>query len=109
VQVDNDRVRVTEWRFAPGEATGWHRHEVDYVVVPLVEGRLRLEGPDETSEAELVAGRAYFREAGIEHDVVNAGEAELVFVEGRAQAPRARSMNASKNALRNASEAFAPS
>jgi quercetin dioxygenase-like cupin family protein len=81
VQVDNDRVRVTEWRFAPGEATGWHRHEVDYVVVPLVAGRLRLEGPDETSEAELVAGRAYFREAGIEHDVVNAGEGELVFVE----------------------------
>ena len=29
VQVDNDRVRVTEWRFAPGAATGWHRHEFD--------------------------------------------------------------------------------
>jgi quercetin dioxygenase-like cupin family protein len=81
VQVDNDRVRVTEWRFASGEATGWHRHEVDYVVVPIVGGRLRLEGKDETTEAELVAGRAYFRGAGIEHDVINAGEGELVFVE----------------------------
>ena len=33
VFIDNERVRVTEWRFAPGAATGWHRHEYDYVVV----------------------------------------------------------------------------
>ena len=38
VQIDNERVRVTEWRFAPGEATGWHRHAHDYVVVPLATG-----------------------------------------------------------------------
>lgn len=80
-QVDNDRVRVTEWRFAPGEATGWHRHEFDYVVVPVVGGTLRLETSDGANEAELVAGRSYFREAGIEHDVVNAGDGEVVFVE----------------------------
>ena len=24
--IDNDRVRVTEYRFQPGENTGWHRH-----------------------------------------------------------------------------------
>ena len=41
VQVDNDRVRVTEWRFAPGTATGWHRHEFDYVVVPMTTARPR--------------------------------------------------------------------
>ena len=35
VFIDNERVRVTEWRFAPGAATGWHRHEYDYVVVPM--------------------------------------------------------------------------
>ena len=44
VFVDNERVRVTEWRFAPGAATGWHRHEYDYVVVPMLDGKLRLEG-----------------------------------------------------------------
>jgi quercetin dioxygenase-like cupin family protein len=43
VQVDNERVRVTEWRFAPGAATGWHRHELDYVVVPMTTGRLRID------------------------------------------------------------------
>ena len=26
VQFETERVRVTEWRFAPGAATGWHRH-----------------------------------------------------------------------------------
>jgi len=33
VKVDNARVRVTEWRFAPGAHTGHHRHEYAYVVV----------------------------------------------------------------------------
>src|SRR5690606_30325656 len=35
VQIDNDEVRVTEWRLAPGSATGHHRHEMDYVIVPV--------------------------------------------------------------------------
>ena len=43
--IDNDRSRVTEWRFAPGANTGWHRHEYDYVVVPMTSGTLRLLQP----------------------------------------------------------------
>ena len=81
VQVDNERVRVTEWRFAPGEATGWHRHDLDYVIVPVAGGTIRLESASGSSEAELVPGRSYYREAVIEHDVVNSGETEVVFVE----------------------------
>ena len=81
VQIDNDRTRVTEWRFAPGAATGWHRHEYDYVVVPLTSGLLRVEAPDGEHDAELTAGRPYFRNSGVEHDVVNANEHEFVFVE----------------------------
>ena len=43
VQVDNERVRVTEWRFASGAETGEHIHQMDYVVVPLGgDGRLKL-------------------------------------------------------------------
>ena len=38
LQIDNDRVRVIEWRFPPGASTGWHRHEYDYVVVPMTTG-----------------------------------------------------------------------
>ncbi len=82
VHVDNQRTRVTEYRFAPGDATGWHRHEFDYVITPVTDGRVRIVGPDGgTSEAEMVAGRSYFREAGVEHDVINAGPGELRFVE----------------------------
>jgi len=82
VFVDNASTRVTEWRFAPGAATGWHRHEHDYVVVPMLDGRLELIAADGGSSfAELRAGVPYFREAGVEHDVVNANAFEYVFVE----------------------------
>ena len=81
VQVDNDRVRVTEWRFAPGAATGWHRHDHDYVIVPLGTGRLRIVSAQGDSTAELATGQAYFRAAGVEHDVVNANPHEFAFVE----------------------------
>ena len=82
VQVDNERTRVTEWRFAPGAATGYHRHEYDYVVVPQTTGKLRMIGPDNAdTTSDLTAGRSYFREAGVEHDVINANAFEFVFVE----------------------------
>jgi quercetin dioxygenase-like cupin family protein len=81
-QIDNPRTRVTEWRFAPGAATGYHRHEYDYVVVPQTTGRLKLTGPDGVETfAELTAGQPYFRQAGVEHDVVNANDHEFVFIE----------------------------
>jgi len=81
VQVDDATVRVTEWRFAPGATTGWHRHEYPYVVVPMTTGRLAITGADGQSTAELVAGRSYARGAGVEHDVENANPFEFVFVE----------------------------
>jgi quercetin dioxygenase-like cupin family protein len=82
VQIDTDRLRVTEWRFAPGAATGWHRHGHDYVVVPMTTGRLLLEEPGGISRhSELVAGRSYHRESGVEHDVINDNAGEFVFIE----------------------------
>ena len=82
VQVENERTRVTQWRFAPGAATGWHRHEYDYVVVPLTTGKLKLVQADGSEVlSELAAGQSYFRRAGVEHDVVNASPHEFVFVE----------------------------
>ena len=79
VFIDEERTRVTEWRFAPGAATGWHRHEYDYVVVPMTDGNLKIveEGGKETI-AELKTGVPYARSVGVEHDVINA---EFVFVE----------------------------
>jgi beta-alanine degradation protein BauB len=87
VQVENERVKVTEWRFAPGAATGWHRHGYDYVVVPMVTGKLQLETGKETLFADLTTGKSYYRPIGVEHDVINANDYEFVFVEIEFKAP----------------------
>jgi len=82
VQVDNERVRVTEWRFAPGAETGFHVHEMDYVVVPSADGRLKLVSPEGVETyADLKHGVSYFRKAGVHHNVINASEGEYAFVE----------------------------
>jgi hypothetical protein len=55
---------------------------MDYVVVPMADGVLELVGPaGERSRAELKGGVPYFRNAGVEHDVINANACEFVFVE----------------------------
>ena len=81
VQLSNQRVIVTEWRFPPGGETGWHRHAHDYVVVPQSTGPLLLETADGEHTAELKTGIAYYRDRGVEHNVINPGDSEFVFVE----------------------------
>ena len=81
-QLENERVRVTEWRFPPGTATGWHRHEFDYVIVPIIPGMLTMVDAQGTeSAAQLELGQSYARLAGVEHDVVNKTGNEIGFVE----------------------------
>ncbi|MGK0273457.1 MAG: quercetin dioxygenase-like cupin family protein [Cocleimonas sp.] len=93
-QLENDRVIITEWRFAPGAETGWHKHGYDYIVVPGLDGNLLLESSDDEitddvknshniieTLAELTAGQSYFKSIGVEHNVVNANDFEFHFVE----------------------------
>ncbi|HTV94870.1 MAG TPA: hypothetical protein VME42_02685 [Steroidobacteraceae bacterium] len=56
VQIENERVIVTEWTFAPGAETGQHVHGLDYVVVPLTSGTLRLVEAEGSREAHLTVG-----------------------------------------------------
>lgn len=82
VQIDNDEVRVTEWRLAPGSATGHHRHEMDYVIVPVTDSDMTIVAPDGSrSIAQLRIGKSYFRKAGVEHDVLNETKDAIVFLE----------------------------
>ncbi len=81
VQVQTDRVLVTEWRFEPGAATGAHVHAHDYVVVPLTSGVLRLEEPGGVREVRLESGVSYARPAGVSHNVINVNAHEFRFVE----------------------------
>ena len=81
VQIDNERVVVTEWRFAPGAHTGWHKHMHDYVVVPVTTGELHIDDGKTTVPAPLRAGVSYSRLKGVEHDVINPNGFEFVFIE----------------------------
>ena len=81
LQIENDRVIVTQWCFAPGAETGHHVHAHDYVVVPLTTGTLRLEEPDGIREVQLKSGVSYARPAGVAHNVINANDYEFRFME----------------------------
>ncbi len=81
VKVDDERVRITEYRLPPGSHTGWHRHGMAYVVVPTRGGRLRIVSKDGESPAEMIVGSPYSRPVGVEHDVVNDGPGEIAFIE----------------------------
>ena len=83
VQIENERTRVTEWRFgARGDNTGWHRHEYDYVVVPIQDGTLEIVDAEGTvTKAELRTGVPYFRNLGVEHDVINGNDRPFAFIE----------------------------
>ena len=82
ILVDDHRVRVTRWDFAPGAETGWHRHGLDYVVTTLTPCSFLLEEPGGGSRrVEMGAGAAYSRGEGVEHNVVNGGREPMSFVE----------------------------
>lgn len=82
VRIDDGRVKATEHFFVPGAETGWHVHAYDYVIVPLTDGRLLLEEPGGIERhADLTLGIPYARNAGVEHNVVNAGSKEMRFLE----------------------------
>ena len=40
--IDNDRVRVTQYRFSNGSETKWYLHEWEYIVIPQTDVELLL-------------------------------------------------------------------
>ena len=79
--VETDRMIETEWRFAPGAETGWHRYAHDYVVVVLTAGKRMQETANGEIVAELAMGQSNARNVGVEHNVANPNPHEFVFVE----------------------------
>lgn len=80
--IDDARVRVTRFDFPPGAETGWHRHGMDYVITAITDCPMLLEEPGGGRRRVLVlAGTAYRREAGVEHNVVNDGPEPMTFIE----------------------------
>lgn len=83
IQLENEHFRVTRWTIQPGGAIPMHRHEHEYVVVPLVTDTMHVTNTDGSEiVAELTAGQSYTRPAGSEHRVENrTSAAPIVFVE----------------------------
>lgn len=79
---EDERVIVTHWVFKPGEETGWHRHDLDYMPIQMSEGRLRFEFPDgSTREVDYVPRTASIVSAPLEHNAINVSDQEMVALE----------------------------
>ena len=81
-KVETNRVRVTEWQLPPGDETGHHTHEYDYVVVPLTGGELTIVDAEGKSSVFITGpGDAYARPQGVAHNVRNLSGQEVRFTE----------------------------
>ncbi len=81
ILVDDHQTRITRWDFEPGAATGHHTHGLAYVVVPMTDLNILLEEPTGERRVSIAAGAAYSRPSGIEHNVINAGDVPMSFIE----------------------------
>ena len=79
MQVDNDRVIVTEWRFAPGaEPAGTATATTTWWCRPPTANC--ASSPARQFTAPLVANKAYARQLGVEHNVINNTDHGWVFI-----------------------------
>ena len=82
IQIDDKQVKVTRWDFPPGAETGWHTHEMHYIVVPLTKGILAAElANGSIVENKLTVGKSYARPAGVNHNIINANNEPFSFIE----------------------------
>jgi quercetin dioxygenase-like cupin family protein len=82
VLIDDARVVVNRFDFAPGDETGAHVHQMPYVIVPLTDGKVRVtDDAGAETYGEMQTGVPYSRPAGISHNVINALQTPLSFLE----------------------------
>jgi beta-alanine degradation protein BauB len=73
--MENDRVRVMDIKFKPGQKTVMHSHP-DHVIYVLKDVKVKMTLPDGTSnEVNLKAGQAIWMNAG-QHAVENLSKTE---------------------------------
>ena len=82
VQINDTQVKVGRWDFLPGAKTGWHKHAMDYIVVPLTKGTLNAElFSGSTVKNKLTVGESYTRPAGVCHNIINVDNEPFGFIE----------------------------
>ena len=66
----------------PGAEAGGHRYGFAYVMTAITDCHVLLEEPGRGSRQVAVpAGTGYRRTEGVEHNVVNAGDSVMSFIE----------------------------
>jgi quercetin dioxygenase-like cupin family protein len=78
VMLENERVRVMEARFKPGEKIAMHTHP-DHVVVVTSAGKLAITNSEGTQEIEAKVGDAFFIPSET-HSAQNVGTTEFICV-----------------------------
>ena len=81
ITIDNEKVKVADWRMGPDTQIGHHVHALDYLVVALSEGELTIATEDEEIAFPLEVGTTVFGNRGDAHDVLNRANKEVRFLE----------------------------
>ena len=83
IVLENERVRVKEAIFAPGDTNAkMHTHEYPHVGVVIDGGKLRFNYPDGKSESmDLPRGGVGYREANVTHQAINPGREPVRVIE----------------------------
>jgi mannose-6-phosphate isomerase-like protein (cupin superfamily) len=82
VLLENDRVRVKEAVFMPGEKPGMHTHDLPHVGVIIDGGTLEFKAPDGKVETlQLPRGAAGYRPANVTHEPINPGTTPIRVIE----------------------------
>ena len=78
VLFEDDKTRITFWRFPPDTETGWHKHTHDYVTIQQSGGQLKLEDREGNIKIiDYVDGKAAAYKAPIEHNAKNISNEEV--------------------------------
>jgi quercetin dioxygenase-like cupin family protein len=73
--LENEHVRVREIELPPGGSTGQHTHQVPELAYVFTEGTVKVTKPGEKPVIEhWPAGDARWRDAGVTHELTNAGD-----------------------------------
>jgi quercetin dioxygenase-like cupin family protein len=79
---EDDKTKITSWRFAPGTETGWHHHNFDYVTIQKSGGRLKLESESgEIKYIDYENDRTAGYAAPIKHNATNVSDEEVRVIE----------------------------
>jgi quercetin dioxygenase-like cupin family protein len=76
---EDEHSRMIHYVIKPGEQTGWHKHELDYVVVRVSEGTLTSNFADGTKRHfAYEPGTTSSFKAPVEHNAVNTGDTDII-------------------------------